>query len=138
MEHAPDTRVGTPHYIYVITDGTDFAVKVGFASNPKKRLEAIQTGNPRELWFHRLYETDTRANACLLERAVHLHLQGQALMGEWFAATPEAADKQILDRAAAIHIQITLVEKAVNRRRKGLRPSKPESHNTGTPPQTLS
>lgn len=59
--------------------------KIGVASDPRKRLASLQTGNPRRLaliivdWFR------TRGDALFVERRAHDHIKEHARVGEWFA-----------------------------------------------------
>lgn len=69
--------------VYFIQDG-EF-VKIGATSNgarPDKRLDALQTGNPRELTLRCVIAGD-------LERAFHNHFRLLRVRGEWFRIDDE-------------------------------------------------
>ena len=73
--------------VYVVVDGAGL-VKIGLASNPMVRLQALQTGrfDRLELIFH---EWSARAEQA--ERDVHKLLHQQRLVGEWFEVSiPDA------------------------------------------------
>lgn len=109
MEQAPDTSLGTPHYIYVISDPHRRAVKVGYAKDPRKRLDSIQTGNATKLHVHHMFRTDCLQDARKVERRTHDHLIANALMGEWFAVKPDEAACGIFDAAAALGVSLLTI-----------------------------
>lgn len=77
-------------FIYVI--GPEVGPqKIGITNDLKKRLKAIQTGNPDQLYIHHFEEIDTRTKVRLLERKIHLELNYKKLKGEWFNLTKEEA-----------------------------------------------
>jgi hypothetical protein len=67
--------------LYVIAmEGTDF-IKIGIASNVKKRLKALQTGNPIKLNIEMSLRVD---NANELEYELHRAFANSRVLGEWF------------------------------------------------------
>jgi hypothetical protein len=66
--------------VYFITDG-EF-IKIGVAVDPQKRLNGLQTGNPRQL---RLLGTVPGGTS--LERGLHACFQARHVHGEWFRLT---------------------------------------------------
>jgi hypothetical protein len=83
-------------YVYVLYEhpsAESYFVKIGYTSNPIRRLKLLQAGNPRVLrtpQFSRMptepfgYPLPTRKSAVALERAVHLRLRqdGHGLMSD--------------------------------------------------------
>lgn len=70
-------------FIYFFTDGT--ATKIGFSmKDPKLRLKALQTGNPRKINYlgYVLGHWGT-------EKRLHQLFSGKQLVGEWFDITQE-------------------------------------------------
>jgi hypothetical protein len=66
--------------LYVIGEGGKCGVvKIGRAVSPRKRLSAIQVGNPRLL---RILHVEEGAGE--FEQLVHRHVRGTRLHGEWF------------------------------------------------------
>ncbi|MEU6755547.1 GIY-YIG nuclease family protein [Streptomyces sp. NPDC046685] len=54
-------------------------VKIGIASDPKRRLSEIQTGNPARLVIFAVFHGNART-----ERALHKRFATRRLSGEWF------------------------------------------------------
>lgn len=83
-------------YVYIIThafdDGERGPVKIGVASDPTKRLKALQTGNPHPLNLYRSYAIPDRSIALEIEEAFHTVNDGLRLIGEWFNIEPQAAE----------------------------------------------
>lgn len=67
--------------IYIISDGTN--IKIGFSSNPKRRLKQLQTANSNQLQL--LYSKPTK-NAKKIEKHLHKILWEfrSKYKGEWF------------------------------------------------------
>lgn len=74
--------------VYVITDGTGF-VKIGIASDVKQRLQALQTGCPRDLSVVRLIKTrdDESTEYCIHAMLEHFRARPRAnkYHSEWFS-----------------------------------------------------
>lgn len=60
-------------------------VKVGVTSNLKRRMKAMQTGNPRELTCRVLLGPMSRADAFEYEQQLHGTFKRMRLRGEWFS-----------------------------------------------------
>ena len=81
-------RAGKQGYVYLIIEdqpggGIEFG-KVGFSTNPPKRVAELQTGNPRPLRL--LYmKPGTEAD----EKAIHQRHIDQNVLQEWFRPTKE-------------------------------------------------
>lgn len=76
-------KVAKKQYLYAISDGQN--VKVGFTSDTKARLAALQTGHPRELtkkW--QSFVGYGVGHARDQERALHRYIRAYAVRGEWF------------------------------------------------------
>jgi len=79
-----ESRVAERGLIYVIRNGSDGPVRIGFAKhNPQKRMEGLQIGNPVTLLL-----CMTIPGTLKLEQAIHRVLRGKRIRGEWFDWTP--------------------------------------------------
>lgn len=70
-------------YLYGISDGN--MIKLGMSCDIKKRLEALQTSNPRNLkivWEY--YTGKCTKTARALERKLHRRCKKYRVRGEWF------------------------------------------------------
>lgn len=63
-------------------------VKIGFASDVRKRIMVMQTGCPFPILPLHCFEVD---NAPALERACHMFLREKRTNGEWFEITSDEA-----------------------------------------------
>lgn len=70
------------NYVYLICDGE--YVKIGRANNIKKRIDALQTSNARELFVIDYIECRTRAHAKAFETCLHETFARERVRGEWF------------------------------------------------------
>ncbi len=68
---------------FICEEGTNFT-KIGYSNDIPKRLEAVQTGNPRELWIAATIGGLTRQSAISLENYLHKRLSGHNIRSEWF------------------------------------------------------
>ncbi|MFI5638316.1 GIY-YIG nuclease family protein [Streptomyces goshikiensis] len=68
-----------PDRVYLIGDAKTMKVKIGIASDPKRRLSEIQTGNPARLVIFAVFHGNART-----ERALHKRFATRRLSGEWF------------------------------------------------------
>lgn len=59
------------HAVYVVSDIEGKVTKIGRAHCPSSRLSRIQTGNPYELFLHRVFWVDQGRDAEELERRSH-------------------------------------------------------------------
>ena len=69
-------------FVYFISDG--YFVKIGYASDLKKRISGIQVGNPRKVEFIALIPCLDRWCAQMVERELHFWYRHFAMNGEWF------------------------------------------------------
>lgn len=81
-------QAGVQGYVYLITEARDGGGlvygKIGYSTNPEKRLAELQTGNPRKLIL--LYSMKgTEAD----ERRLHAKYAPQNVLQEWFRITKE-------------------------------------------------
>lgn len=79
----PATSREKQGWVYLITDG-GWAVKIGHARNPEKRLALLQTGTPEQLRILAVIDGPPR-----LERELHELFAGDRIRGEWFHKTRE-------------------------------------------------
>jgi hypothetical protein len=71
-------------YLYAVSDGC--AIKLGYSSNIKKRIAAMQTGHPIDLVLEwRYYTGRSKYGAAKAERMLHRHCSQHRLRGEWFS-----------------------------------------------------
>lgn len=84
-EQSLKEKTETPYYVYVISDG-EF-VKIGYSKNPKKRLKAVQSGNPRQLKLAAKKEVQGRRRAKALEKSLHKQYGCHRKAGEWFCGS---------------------------------------------------
>lgn len=88
LRDARAQRCGEQGYVYLIVEHTGGAKpmfgKVGFSTNPAKRVAELQTGNPRRL---RLFAM--RPGTLEDEAAVHQKHIDKNILQEWFRITPE-------------------------------------------------
>ncbi|MFE3861072.1 GIY-YIG nuclease family protein [Streptomyces goshikiensis] len=77
MNRKPTRR--DPDRVYLIGDAKTMHVKIGIASDPKRRLSEIQTGNPARLVIFAVFLGNART-----ERALHKRFATRRLSGEWF------------------------------------------------------
>lgn len=74
----PQKVFGLTH-VYFIQEGAHGPIKIGFSVDPRARLAALQTCNPRELRLIGL-----RPGSKEDERALHDRFAAQRVRGEWF------------------------------------------------------
>lgn len=72
-------------FVYLIRAGASGPVKIGWASDPHKRLAQLQSGNHEQL---RLLDCDQFPveDAREIERDLHQTFAAQRIRGEWFRA----------------------------------------------------
>jgi hypothetical protein len=75
-------------FLYVIDDRRGH-VKIGVTTDPRGRLAALQTANPRPLVFATIWATPGDGYA--VEAAAHTVLERFRMAGEWFSVTPTVA-----------------------------------------------
>lgn len=59
-------------------------IKIGVADNVEKRLDNMQTGNPRELVILYKIPMNSRSHAFMVENRIHKKLSKHRIRGEWF------------------------------------------------------
>lgn len=72
-------------FVYFITDGD--AIKIGHATNVKKRLSSLQSGHSK-----RLTVLTTVSGCVMSEYSLHQRFAHLRISGEWFRPEPELAD----------------------------------------------
>lgn len=70
-----------PEFVYFVQLGDDGPIKIGRAGEPRKRLSALQVGNPTELVLRDVVPGDL-----VLEKALHQRFEPARIRGEWFGA----------------------------------------------------
>lgn len=81
-------------WIYFIQEGTDGPIKIGRSSDPWKRVDALQAGNPRHL---RLIACERVGKAAhIRERDLRREYRATQLVGEWHGTTPELLDETLV------------------------------------------
>lgn len=78
----PRDQMANPGFVYFIRAGRTNAVKIGWAVDPHKRLEALQTGSP-----HRLYLVAYTPGSHADEQDWHERYRAARIRGEWFTLT---------------------------------------------------
>lgn len=87
--------------VYVIGLDNPSCVKIGRARSPTRRLAELQTGNPEQLFIHRVFWFEDNAAATRVELASHEYAAQEhyRLEGEWFDCIPYQAHKHIVSAA---------------------------------------
>lgn len=80
--------MGALGYLYLISEGEEGPVKIGFSGSPVSRLGTLQTGNPRPLRLVASY-CFLRNDAILAETMLHEELDHWSITGEWFDLSEE-------------------------------------------------
>jgi len=88
--------------VYVMFDGE--RSKIGIALNPRKRREALQSGNPKEITLAFVLMAETKLHAHRVEQEAHRLLAGERLAGEWFAVGWERAAKAVENAASTVSV----------------------------------
>ena len=72
--------------VYVIQQGKDGPVKIGYSSDPVKRLSSLQTGNPNQLQLKRVFDGGME-----VEQELHTYLDDLRMRdnAEWFSPASE-------------------------------------------------
>ncbi|UYE95857.1 hypothetical protein KNLIENLN_00044 [Sinorhizobium phage NV1.1.1] len=82
-----------PCFVYVIGMREGQVVlpysKIGVAQNIRKRLDALSTSNPFELFCGYEHAFENRRDAMNAEYRAHLQFQERRVRGEWFSIHPE-------------------------------------------------
>ena len=101
-EKKTDKNMSRKDYVYIMESGDH--CKVGISSDPKKRLEQVQTGNPLDVVLVCKMAVPNRAAAEKIESIVHGELlyYCERARGEWFRCSVETAQK-VLSYVAWTH-----------------------------------
>lgn len=112
---ANDNHKKSAHAVYVVSDIEGKVTKIGRAHCPSSRLSRIQTGNPYELFLHRVFWVDRGRDAEELERRSH-ELAGPhgRLMGEWFACNVVQAHTIIAKALDEMNIDYVAITPSTN------------------------
>lgn len=70
--------------VYMLQNGADGLVKIGYSANPARRIAALQTGSPGQLTVLRIMDGGQS-----FEAALHQHFSRLRVRGEWFSYAPE-------------------------------------------------
>ena len=81
-------------YIYVIAADEQGPVKIGYSSDPSRRLKELQTGYPTPLAL-RHQQKFPDAQAKLMEQLIHKTLRHRCSHGEWFKMSVEQAIAEV-------------------------------------------
>lgn len=105
MLAANDNEKNPAHAVYVVSDIKGEISKIGRAHCPSSRLSRIQTGNPEELFLHRVFWVDNGRLASEVERISHeLAAPFGRLMGEWFCCKAHEAHSLIVSALEEMNI----------------------------------
>jgi Meiotically up-regulated gene 113 len=90
-------------FVYVIAtqlgDDPIQPCKIGFASNPKKRLAGLQTASPYRLSLYATVGPLSRKEALIVEERFHKARSRYRMAGEWFEIEPDLALFFLVDAA---------------------------------------
>ena len=78
------SRATSDTYVYCISGGD--SVKIGIAKDPRKRLNALQTGNANPLKILGTIKFPTKMQAKQKEAVLHKRLRRFRQEGEWFSS----------------------------------------------------
>lgn len=80
-------------YILATMNGADYCgpVKIGFATDPRKRLGSLQSGNPHRLRIVFYFPLPYRELARLVEQSFHKKMKRRGLVGECYDLAPATA-----------------------------------------------
>lgn len=89
-------------FVYVISDGSGNAHKIGIAKEPEARLKQLQTGNPADLEL--AFTLGPTAQFFDIETWCHRKLKAKRLEGEWFRVSRKKAVETVkrAERAVAM------------------------------------
>ncbi len=86
------TKNGKQGYVYVICDPQNEGLfKIGVTRGSiERRMKALQTGNPDEIFLAKCFETD---DPYFLEKQLHLRYRDYHVNGEWYDLNTERLSK---------------------------------------------
>ena len=73
--------------VYLIAESWNGPAKIGVAEDPHKRLQELQTGNPKQLALLCYRKYKDRLTAECVEWLLHNYLSERNITGEWFAVS---------------------------------------------------
>ena len=82
-------------YIYAIGSEHFEAVKIGYSSNPKGRLYALQNANPFKLSLFGVWGPWKKSQIKYVESIVHNLFNDKRLRGEWFDVSIDEINKNL-------------------------------------------
>ena len=68
--------------LYIIEEKDTGIFKVGTTWHPKRRISALQAGNPRKLSFKAIF-VGSKEDCCLIEKKILSKFASSRLCGEW-------------------------------------------------------
>ena len=71
------------HYVYIIENVDNGAIKIGVGNNPDGRLKQLQTGSVSELEL--VYRSNLCSNAFEVEKFMHDKFSDKHIRGEWYS-----------------------------------------------------
>jgi hypothetical protein len=77
-------------WLYFIQEGDSGPIKVGRSTDPWKRLDTLQSGNPRQLRLIAAYRVGKTAH--VIERNTHREFIAHRMIGEWYAPVERLVD----------------------------------------------
>lgn len=77
-------------WLYMIREGESGPIKIGRSSDPWKRLDTLQSGNPRQLHIIAAYRVGKTAH--VIERNAHREFITHRMIGEWYAPVEGVVD----------------------------------------------
>lgn len=80
------------NYLYAI-HGNDNLIKIGFTTDPDRRIKELQTGNPFPLKIIHLREVS--GDVKTIEKIIHKSNNHRRVKGEWFKISTEQAIAEI-------------------------------------------
>ena len=92
-----------PSYLYVIEYDREHPIKIGVASDPKRRLNNLQFACPVRLRFRYLWKVE---NAKAVEKELHTLFISKRKYGEWFMLEDDDEKKLLALMENAISIAV--------------------------------
>lgn len=70
-------------WLYLIREGESGPIKIGRSNDPWRRLDTLQSGNPRQLFLICAFKVGKTAH--IVERNAHREFLSHRMIGEWYA-----------------------------------------------------
>jgi hypothetical protein len=77
-------------WLYLIREGESGPIKIGRSNDPWKRMDTLQSGNPRQLFMICAFRVGTTAH--IVERNTHREFIAHRMLGEWYAPVDQLVD----------------------------------------------